>query len=504
MTFSAFTELRTRFPILSFPVFQLVVVLIAAFCLRLLHVESSFWLDEAAQAIESTRPWSQQLVLQEDFQPPLFHLWLFLFGQLSHSEAWLRMASIIPGVASIFCVWHVLRLRLHEQAAWKATVLLSLSSLHGFFSQELRPYMFAVFWATLSWWALETLLVSPKARWARIGLPVALAGGVLSSYVFVFWVFGLWVVSMIVQPTLRKRVTASAAWAGGASLIWFPWFVQQWRVGQALRETLPGWESVVSAPALKAVLLVLSKFLVGVLEIDLNWHDMVLVGGWYILVALAILFEWRRNSVVRWWSSLFGVVLLSAWLVTVATPVLAPKRILFLLPVLLALVAALCHSRQAVTRWLATTAVVWFVAVQMWGWVQYGRMPERYREDWRGLSQDISAVFSPSRTGVIFAFDGPFAPWRWYVGTRYVTLNTGLAPITQQSQAETQLAVFLQQSPGLTEILLFDYLRDLTDPYGLIPEALVAYGYTEVTVYERPLIGQVHVYRRTELFAQRK
>ena len=48
-------------------------IIVGALLLRLILINSSFWLDEAAQALESIRPLSQQLQIQNDFQPPLYH-----------------------------------------------------------------------------------------------------------------------------------------------------------------------------------------------------------------------------------------------------------------------------------------------------------------------------------------------------------------------------------------------------------------------------------------------
>lgn len=46
------------------------LILLLALALRLPLLGGSFWLDEAAQYLESARPFSQQLAIREDFQPP--------------------------------------------------------------------------------------------------------------------------------------------------------------------------------------------------------------------------------------------------------------------------------------------------------------------------------------------------------------------------------------------------------------------------------------------------
>ena len=56
--------------------FFLIVILFLALILRLVNLDQSFWLDEAAQVIESSRPLNQQFNLAADFHPPLYHLFL--------------------------------------------------------------------------------------------------------------------------------------------------------------------------------------------------------------------------------------------------------------------------------------------------------------------------------------------------------------------------------------------------------------------------------------------
>ena len=53
--------------------------MLLALGIRLIHLSQSFWLDEAAQALESARPLTEQFELSGDFQPPLFHLLVYLF-----------------------------------------------------------------------------------------------------------------------------------------------------------------------------------------------------------------------------------------------------------------------------------------------------------------------------------------------------------------------------------------------------------------------------------------
>jgi len=66
-----------------------------AFFLRLVRVNDSFWLDEAAQALESLRPLKEQLQIAYDFQPPLYHLLVHFISRFCAEEWWLQESLLL-------------------------------------------------------------------------------------------------------------------------------------------------------------------------------------------------------------------------------------------------------------------------------------------------------------------------------------------------------------------------------------------------------------------------
>ncbi|MBD3279202.1 MAG: hypothetical protein GF390_00640, partial [Candidatus Pacebacteria bacterium] len=88
----------------------ILVILILALLMRLPHLTGSFWLDEAAQALESARPLAHQLDIQQDFQPPLIHLLVHFALYISRSEWWLRtVAALIPSLITIWASYQVVK-----------------------------------------------------------------------------------------------------------------------------------------------------------------------------------------------------------------------------------------------------------------------------------------------------------------------------------------------------------------------------------------------------------
>lgn len=127
-------------------------VITLALLVRLIQLNSSFWLDEAAQALESQRPLSQQLQLANDFQPPLYHLVVHLLIQFGTTEAWLRLASLIPGLITVWLTMKIGQHLFNRDVGLTAGVLLATSQFHLFYSQELRPYALAACLALASFW----------------------------------------------------------------------------------------------------------------------------------------------------------------------------------------------------------------------------------------------------------------------------------------------------------------------------------------------------------------
>jgi uncharacterized membrane protein len=133
----------------------IIVVLGLGAILRLPHLTDSFWLDEAAQVIESSRPFAQQFNLVDDFQPPLLHLIVHGSLLVSGSEWWLRLwGALIPALFTIWGTYVLGRKIVSQKVGLLAAVLLATSSFHIFFSQELRPYSLSAAFAVWAWFFL--------------------------------------------------------------------------------------------------------------------------------------------------------------------------------------------------------------------------------------------------------------------------------------------------------------------------------------------------------------
>lgn len=481
------------------------LILLLAGGLRLPLLAGSFWLDEAAQVLESARPFSQQLDIAKDFQPPLLHYVLHFALYLSSSEAWLRtVGALLPGLITVAATAMIGKALISRSAGLTAALLLATSSFHIYFSQELRPYSLPAMWAALSWWLVIRLTQSttqPRKLYAAYALCSIL--GLYSSYLYPFLLIAQ--VGYIFLHHRNKIQSFLTTWLLTALsfLPWLPSFYAQLRVGGEWREQLPGWENVVSFSQLKSVLLVAGKFLFGVINLESTLFFLVSLGAFGGLVGWGIWSYVRAIPVKQRFSQLVTdrtlatlliwlvIPLLTAWLVSFWIPVVQPKRVLYLLP-----------AFYLIMTWLATQStfkygrvlVSLLLLLNLYGVSRYYLDPQLQRENWRSLHQTITQRYPQNDTLVVFSFDEPFAPWRWYDSAQYDTLSTGQLYIDDVEN----LSQRLEKVTEYKYILVFDYLRDLTDPENKLLREIEAYGFTHLDTLDQPNIGFVRVYSKKE------
>ena len=124
---------------------------------------------------------------------------------------------------------------------------------------------------------------------------------------------------------------------------------------------------------------------------------------------------------------------------------------------------------------------------------QYYTVPQYQREDWRGIHQLIINQY-PKNTIAVFAFPEPFAPWRWYDDGKYPVVTTGV--LTTDNTSDLSV---LKKVTDYQTILVFDYLRDLTDPHHKVDAQIESYGYKEVNqITPKTGLGIIHIYQKKE------
>jgi len=478
--------------ILQHKFLPLILILTLAFFLRLPHLTGSFWLDEAAQALESTRPLSQQLDIVADFQPPLLHVLTHFASYISVSEWWLRtIGALIPGLLTIVFTYFFLLKAADKKTAVLAALLLATSSLHIFFSQELRPYALPAVFAVASWWALYA------KRWRWFTSVTIL--GLYSSYLYPFLLLAQLIWQLFVLAKQRKELLASTAVSSLFFAPWLPMFFAQLQAGQLLRHNLPGWESVVSIPQEKALQLVFAKFIFGTSDLALTPP--------YILAALAVLLG-SIGLIFYFWPKLApkkqkflvllllwtGLPLFVSWLVSWIVPVVEPKRLLLSLAgfygLLSYLVILAIKQKKRFVLHVGYLLIFILFGLNIWSTSNYYANAKLQREDWRLLITKLEQTYPKEDTLALFIFPDPFAPWRWYASPEIQTLTTQSIYITE----DTPLRDLLEPTLDYSYVIMFDYLQDLTDPNRLVTLELQKFGFQETGSFSSANLGFVRVF----------
>lgn len=309
-------------------------ILIFGFVLRLINLNQSLWLDEAITALAVKNNSFIELITKfspGDFHPPLYYLflkfWTMFFG---FSEVALRMPSVIFGVLAIFFIYKI--------GGKKAAILMAVSPLGVYYSQEARMYSLAMFLVTAS----AFFFIKKK----RILFVVFFLGALYTDYVpwlmfpvflsrEIFWV----IVGLIPLIPLLLTQMVSVFSASGSS-----------------------WGDILGRASLKNLFLVPAKFVVGRISLPVWVYAIfVAVYGYFM--------TFSRNKIYWAW---FTAPLILGFILSFKIPIFTYFRFLFVLP---AFILLLSQSPKK---------IILFITIISLGSLAYFNLnPKYWREDWR-------------------------------------------------------------------------------------------------------------------------
>ena len=500
-----------------------IAVLFLAIVVRVILLDGSFWMDEAAQALQSVRPFSEQYRIPADFQPPLMHYLVHFFSYYSESESWLRQVPLLAGLGMIAGVMQISRM-LGLKYGWVGGVLLALSPFHVYFSQELRPYSLAAVWTIWSWivalWWSESSRTPQERVLGMIGIGFFNLLSWYSMYISIFF-------SMSQFLWLGLQFRAFKQKAGFQEFIpylattifylpWVPFLYEQFRVATALTRSLPGWSNIVGFEPWKSLPLTIWQLSLGIEPFDPTMRV------WFILMVLGllgILFVVRLHGLYKLDAKLFhrfiGFISMSAvipiilvWIVSFWLPILQPKRVMAA-QIIVPLSAVLLvqglekksqkkkKTRERLSYFASVSSIGMLGLMYLSGLGNYWTTPSLQREHWRESMQDLRDLYSVENTVVVFGFEAPFAPWEWYTRQeklKFSTVSFETIPVQIDDRAE-----FVSRIRPYERILILDYLRDVTDPERLIESWVQDEGYRGVTSYDTGNFGFIRIHERESL-----
>src|SRR3989344_3625352 len=456
------------------------LILVLSLGLRLTGLNQSFWLDEAAQLIESTRPLSEQFKIAGDFQPPLFHVLLHFWLWFGKSEIWVRLLPLVLGLISIYLLYLIAQKLVNQRVALISSLLLAISPFHIWYSQEVRPYMLAVVLGSAATYFLL------KRNWVKYTVAAILL--IYSMYLTPFLVLTHGVYVWIWQREQFKRWLISLLVISLSFIPWIPSFWQQLGIGSSLRFTLPGWSEAVSTTIYKSLPLIFAKFTLGRITFANKWFYGGLVSGLFIFFGILFAGGYKKFKSEISQVGLLGVLpILLAFGAAFFLPILAPQRVLFSLPFFYVLWSIGLVSRPR----LKQVGLTILIGVSLYSWYLYHSRPEFQREQWR---QAVSYVENnrTAKSKVIFVFPDAFAPWQWY--SHGLVENIAVAPTF--TVKETELSQFTSSLVTSDRLFYFHYLTDLTDPSHRSENYLVNLGFFETQKIDFPGVGFISIYEK--------
>jgi len=291
---------------------KIYLILILGFILRLLLLgNQSIWLDEAFSIYHSQKP-AYEILALDDPSPPLYHLilhnWTGIFGI---SEFSVRFPSLIFGVISIYLIY-LLGRRMHkEKAGLFAALILAVSPINVFYSQEARAYSLLFMLSLASMY----FYMKKKNKWYVL----------FSTLMIYTHIFGFLI--LIVQgihAIWRKDIKRIAIPFISVLVLFTPWFL---RLPSIIAEGHTTW---IPFP---------KPYFIAIMGYNLVSGLIITLTG-FILIILAAIMLFRRQKILP---SLWLIVPIAVPLIfsLFFTPIFYPRYVMFVsLPLILMLARA--------------------------------------------------------------------------------------------------------------------------------------------------------------------
>ena len=397
------------------------LILALGLALRLISLNQSLWLDEAILANAVSQFSLPDLItkfMPTDFNPPLFYLLEWFWGRLfGFSEIALRLPSVIFGLVTVYLVYRL--------GGKLPALLLAVSGLHIYYSQEARMYSLAALAVVGSFYFIK------QKRWGLYLL--ATLAAIYSHYL-----------TVLILPAHRKTPLWTKLVMAMGFLLWLPIFLKQLTAGFEASAT--AWGELGSL-TLKAAALIPVKFLIGRISFEPTWlYGLVVIPG--LLVWFWLMYLGRRQAKDYWlW---LGVPLVLGLALSLKLSVLSYFRFLFLLP---AVYLWLDLGVKKLKKTWLLPVILFLVVFNLSSASIYLFNSQFHREDWRGLADYLSA--SNLDQSPVLIYPQVAAPLKYYYAG---PINQGAAD----------------------ELWLVPYAQPIFDPQNSAAKNLAAGGYLPV------------------------
>lgn len=158
-----------------------------AFALRVYQSGGpSFWYDELLELdVVQGSFWDIGPQLVRHAAMPLDYYLLYGWIQFGRQEAWVRFPALLFGTLTVPLIYKLAASLFHKRVGYFAALLLAVTSIAVYYSQDARPYAMLMFWVLLSFWGLWRVYQTGRSQYWAVMI-FGLAGAALSHYFTLF------------------------------------------------------------------------------------------------------------------------------------------------------------------------------------------------------------------------------------------------------------------------------------------------------------------------------
>lgn len=467
-------------------------IIFIALVLRLICLNQSLWLDEAINVLSAKNLDLITFVTKYpigDYHPPgyffLLWIWTYFFG---FSEIAVRLPSVLFGIGTVILTYYLGKNLFNKKVGIIAGLLLAVSPLHIYYSQEARMYSLSTFSVALFSYFFIQLLNGKK--WSFWGYALSGLLVLYSDYV-VYLIFPVHFLFLVLtkRDLLRKWLVSV-----GISLISFlPWlFVVPAQIfeGREASFALPGWKRVAGGADIKEIALIPIKFIFG----RISFENKILYGVlstlfifMYGFIIVQVLKKWNKNVLfLCLWILLpfFLIIIISIFI-----PMLSYFRIIFILPPLCLLIG---RGLNILPKKISIIFFSFLILSSLFFLLMYYTNPKFQREDWREAAAFLDN--HKKNDGIILFEDNhvqfPYMYYKKDLSDSYA----GLKNVEAKNLSDVNnIEKFLENKKN---IYIFEYLVEITDPKRLLEEKVKKLGFKKSDVYNYNGVGLLILYQK--------
>ncbi len=408
-----------------FKKYNIYILLVVAFLIRLIHLDQSLWLDEATTAVTVKTYSFWQIVTQfspADFHPPVYYLFMDLWTNIfGYSEISLRIPSVILTVAAGWYVYKAAKLLFPatvagSQAAWWSAGFFLFNPLLVYYSQEARMYAAVNFLVAFHFYYLVVFIrnkrILHKSLWYHLSFGLLF----LTFYASIFYIAAV-LLYLLYTKKYHLFLSSIAMFFAVCTLV-FPLLYTQYTGSIAALESVKNWSLVLGTVTFKNLFLIPIKFTSGRISFEPKILYFALAGSWMLITGLMTMLAFGKFKKekdpdgIKWMLLYFiGTPLLMGVIFSFISPLLQYFRFQYVIgfwSVLVGYGFYLVRPRLEEQK-ISFIPVVLLFGFTVWSLV-YLLNPSFHREDWKTLSENVSRLGYP-----VYMVPSSADPMKYYI-----------------------------------------------------------------------------------------